>query len=129
MKPGHAFLGMPAYDGTMHMCVVLALSETSYGDPTVISANLTSMVRGADKTCVVRPSDVDTHPFVRRECFVFYEKMEEIGVDAVLGAQTLAPVCSALLFRMQRGVLVSPVARRRFKKIVSKLLGSIPQPP
>jgi len=129
MKPGDAFLGMPSYDGTMHMCVVLALSETSYGDPTVIVANLTSMVGGADKTCVVTPHDVDAHPFVRRECYVYYRKMQEMDVGSVANAQMLAPVCSTLLSRMPRGVLASPCARPHFKKTVGKLLESIPQTP
>ena len=123
--PGDTFIIDPSILGSRdHLWVVLFVRIPDYAYVEYASiVNVTSLTRFADRTCLLGPSDIDRHPFVTHDSYVYYAAMREIEVAELLlvvVAKQHDPTCDALLTRMRNGVHLSPRTARGFKSYMPR---------
>ena len=106
-----------------HLWIVLAVytPDLSY-DEFAIIVNITSMKKGADTTCILRPDDRDAHGFVTHESYAFFGACLDVETTKLLAlsAQRRDPIPHTLLARLRIGLHKSPYTRRGIKSKVPR---------
>jgi len=123
VSPGDTFIIDPNGGTNVHLWIVLAVYKPEFSyDEFAIVVNITSMKKGADMTCVLRPDDRDAHGFVTHESFAFFGGCIDVEVAKLqdLSAHRRDPVSPDLLSRLRAGLHKSPHTRRGIRSKVPR---------
>jgi len=123
VKAGDVFFIDPDDGTNPHYWIVLSVysPDLSYENFAII-VNITSMKKGADMTCVLRPSDLDAPGFLTHESYAYFGECRDVEVAKLQArsAERRTPVPSALLSRLRAGLHKSPHTRRKIKPKVPR---------
>ena len=98
IKPGDTFYIDPDNTGGFHLWIVLVVDKDDFDRTVFVTVNVPSCRPSIDESCVLLPTVLDRHPFIRCKSTVAYRRMR-LAYEEELPEYARREAASPALFR------------------------------